>query len=103
MKRVISVKRLREFWQRHPDAEMPLRTWYRIALKAGWRNLQDVRINYPHADGITVSSGRTVTVFNNGGNKYRLIVDILYAAQVIYVCRALTHAEYSKGRWKDQL
>jgi mRNA interferase HigB len=103
MRRVISVKRLREFWQQHPGAEIPLRTWYRVASKASWRRLQDVRSDYPHADAVTAASGRTVTVFNMGGNKYRLIVDILYAVEVVYVCTVLTHAEYSKGRWKDQL
>lgn len=103
MKRVISVKRLRQFWQRHPDAEAPLRSWYRMALKAQWGNIQAVRATFPHADAVTVASGRTVTVFNIGGNKYRLIVDLLYEVEVVYVCVVLTHAEYSKGRWKDQL
>jgi mRNA interferase HigB len=103
MKRVISVKRLREFWRRHPDAETPLRTWYRIAMKALWQSLHDVRADYPHADAVTAASGRTVTVFNIAGNKYRLNVDLLYGPQIIYVCTVLTHAEYSKGRWKDQL
>ena len=68
-----------------------------------WRNLRDVRADYPSADGVKVTSGRTVIIFNIGGNKYRLIVDILYPVQVIYVCMVLTHAEYSKGRWKDVL
>ena len=103
MKRVISVKRLREFWRRHPDAEAPLRDWYRVASKATWRHLQAVRADYPHADGAAVASGRIVTVFNIGGNKFRLVVDILYRVQVIYVCTVLTHAEYSKNQWKDQL
>ena len=103
MKRVISLKRLRGFWQRHSDAEAPLRDWYRTALKASWRHLQDVRLDYPHADAVIVASGRPVTVFNICGNKYRLVVDIVYRAQVIYVCTVLTHAEYSKNRWKDQL
>ena len=103
MERVISIKRLREFWQRHPDAETPLRDWYRTALKTPWRHLQDVRIEYPHADPVVVASGRTVTVFNICGNKYRLVVDILYRVHVIYVCTVLTHAEYSKQRWKDNL
>jgi len=103
MDRVISVKRLRRFWQKHTDAEEPLRRWYRTALKASWRNLQDVRRDYSHADAVIVASGRPVTVFNIAGNKYRLIVDILYRVQVIYVCAVLTHAEYSKNRWKDNL
>lgn len=103
MRRIISIKRLREFWQQHPDAEGPLRVWYRTALKATWTHLQAVRADYPHADAVVVACGRTVTVFNRGGNKYRLIVDILYTVQVIYVCVVLTHAEYNKRKWKDQL
>lgn len=62
-----------------------------------------MRADYPHADAVSVASGRTVTGFNVGGNKYRLIVDILYPVEVIYVCTVLTHADYSNGRWKDQL
>lgn len=103
MRRVISIKRLREFWQRHADAELPLRAWYRTATKARWRHLQDVRADYPHADGVPVASGRTVAVFKMCGNKHRLIVDILYSVQVIYVATVLTHAEYSKDQWKNQL
>jgi mRNA interferase HigB len=103
MKRVLSVKRLRAFWQRHADSEDSLREWYRTALKATWRHLQEVRIDYPHADPALVASGRIVTVFNICGNKYRLVADILYKVQVIYVCAVLTHAEYSKDRWKKNL
>ena len=103
MERVISLKRLREFWERHPDAEASLRHWYRTALKVTWRHLHDVRTDYSHADAVMVASGRPVTVFNICGNKYRLIVDILYRTQVIYICTVLTHGEYSKGRWKDKL
>jgi mRNA interferase HigB len=103
MKRVISVKRLREFWKRYPDSEDQLRDWYRTAIKAGWRHIQDVRVGYPHADAVIVGSGRPITVFNMCGNKYRLLCDILYRVQVIYVCDVLTHAEYSKGRWRANL
>jgi mRNA interferase HigB len=42
------------------------------------------------------------TVFNIGGNKYRLITKIKYARQVIYIRRVLTHPEYSKEKWKDE-
>lgn len=102
--RVIAMSGLREFWQAgHTDAEKPLRDWYRIASKAVWRSLDDVRRIYPHADGVKVASGRNVVVFNIGGNKYRLIVDVLYQVQVAYVCMVMTHAEYDKDRWKQEL
>lgn len=101
--RVISRKRLREFAERFPDASEPLEKWYRLFREAEWENLQDVRRVFPHADLVTVESGNTVTVFNIGGNKYRLIAAIHYNRQCVYVLRVLTHAEYSKNLWKDTL
>jgi mRNA interferase HigB len=103
MKRVISIRRLREFWGEHPDAETPLREWYKVALKADWNNLQGVRQTYSSADAVGADSGATMTVFNIGGNKYRLITSIWYGGQQVYVKQVLTHAEYSKNRWKKQL
>lgn len=70
--RVIRLKLLREFRQRHPDSERPLRPWYKTVLQADWKTLQDVRTLYPHADGVA-DDKETLTVFNIGGNKYRLI------------------------------
>ena len=29
--RVISIKLLRSFWEKYPDAEQPLRQWYKTA------------------------------------------------------------------------
>jgi len=101
--RVITLKRLREFAQRHPDAAEPLQNWYRLFREAKWENLQEVRRVYPHADAVTVASGKTVTVFNICGNKYRLIAAIHYNRQRVYVLRLLRHAEYSRDFWKRTL
>ena len=101
--RVITRKRLREFAQRCPDAAEPLRKWEHVFRAAEWESLQEVRRVYPHADAVTVTSGNTVTVFNIRGNKYRLITAIHYNRQRVYILRLLTHAEYSKGFWKDSL
>lgn len=98
--RVISQKVLRDFWRRHPDAESPLREWFKAALAARWRNLVDVRSLYPHADAVRCRHG-VLTVFNIGGNKYRLIVRIRYEWQLVNVRGVLTHAEYDLDDWKD--
>ncbi len=92
---VISKKKLREFWETHPDAKEPLDKWFRVASKATWQSLADVRAVFPHADAVY-----DCTVFNIGGNKYRLIVSIDYKRQVIYVKHVLTHSEYDKENWK---
>lgn len=86
---------LKDFAALNKGAESPLDSWYRVAKKAHWRNIADVRLSYPHADAV----GRC-TVFNIGGNKYRLIVKIEYKLQTVYIKRVLIHAEYDKGDWK---
>ncbi len=99
--RVISLKRLREFWDLHPDAELPLRHWYKTTLKADWRNLSEVRQTYSHADGVRSKSGETLTVFNIAGNKYRLIARIRYEFRLVNVRCVLTHRAYDEGKWKE--
>ncbi len=93
---VISRKKLRQFWEEHPDAETPLRAWLQIARQAEWETFADVRAVFAHADQI----GR-FTVFNIGGNKYRLIAVIHYNRGKVYVRHVLTHKEYDRGHWKD--
>jgi mRNA interferase HigB len=92
---IISKKRLREFWKKHPDAKEPLLAWYRVTAKARWVSLADTKLDFPHADLVGVC-----TVFNIKGNNYRLISVIRYRAQRVYILHVLTHKEYDKGRWK---
>ena len=65
------LRRLREFWAEHPDAEASLRSWYRVAKQARWQRFTDVRAHYRSADQV----GK-FTVFNIAGNAYRLITVI---------------------------
>jgi mRNA interferase HigB len=92
---VISFQAIKEFVRKHKDSNSSLNSWYRIATKAEWKNLAEVKQSYPHAD----LYGRC-TIFNIGGNKYRLIAKIDYRAQVLLIRKILTHAEYDKDKWK---
>lgn len=51
--------------------------------------------DYPHADLVGAC-----TVFNIGGNKYRLVTAIIYGIWRVYVRNLLTHLEYSRNTWK---
>ena len=93
---VISRKRLLEAATRLADLSAPLDAWYRIAKKAQWRSLEQVREFFPSADGV----GK-YTVFNIKGNTFRLIVEINYRTGRIYIRHVLTHAAYDKGGWKS--
>lgn len=99
--RVISLKPLWKFWERRPDAERPLRQWYKTTTHAQWSSLRDVQRDYPHADGVRIRGNETLTIFNIGGNKYRLIARIRYDYQLVNVRAVLTHKEYAAGEWKE--
>lgn len=91
---------MQDFWLKHPDAEAALRQWHKTALAAEWRSLVDVRRVYPHADAVSTTKTGPLTVFNIGGNKYRLIARIKYEWQLVNVRCVLRHSEYDKGNWK---
>lgn len=99
--RVISLRPLRDFWERHADAEAPLRHWYKLAVHAEWSSLQDARKDFPHADGVENNLGETLTFFNIAGNNYRLIARVRYDYKLMNIRALLTHAEYDKGKWKN--
>jgi len=91
--RVISRKKLREFAAAHPQAEAPLDQWYRVARAAEWQSHGDVHRVYGSADRV----GK-YTVFNIGGNKYRLVVEINHDKGRVFVRHVFTHREYDD--WK---
>jgi mRNA interferase HigB len=92
---VISKKKLREFWEEHPRAKTALEAWYQVTRHAEWGNFADVRAAFNAADQV----GK-FTVFDIGGNKYRLIAVIHYDRGKVFVRHVLTHAEYDEGSWK---
>lgn len=93
---LISRKKLREFWNIHSDSAGPLQSWSKVVEHAQWLNFSDVRRIYAGADQV----GR-FTVFNIGGNKYRLIAVIHFNRRKLYVRHVLTHKEYDNGNWKN--
>jgi len=92
---VISRKKLVEAASKHSDLAEPLDSWYRLAKRAVWRSILDVRQTFPSADAVA-----DFTVFNIKGNSYRLITEINYRTGRIFLRHVLTHAEYSKEGWK---
>jgi mRNA interferase HigB len=92
---VLSKKRLREFWQRHADAELSLLRWHKLVSKAHYRDFNALRADFPSADWV-----EGLVVFNIGGNKYRLVADVRFDRALVFVKVVLTHREYDKGAWK---
>lgn len=90
--RIIKRKTLKEFWERHADAEQPLKAWFHEVALANWGDPSDIKKHYRSADFIR---GNRV-VFNIKGNTYRVIVHIHYNTQVVFIRFVGTHAEYDK-------
>jgi len=90
--RVIAKSTLREFWEKYPDCEQQLKTWYQEADSAHWNGPTDIKKDYPSAS--ILMDNRVV--FNIKGNNYRLIVRINYSYQMIWLRFVGTHAEYDK-------
>jgi len=100
---VVTKRRLQQYWIRHPDARSWLENWYKLVSAARWRSLDEVRRVFPHADLVRMGSGKSATVFNVCGNKHRMATAIHYNTGKIFVLALMTHAEYDKDKWKEQL
>jgi mRNA interferase HigB len=92
--RVIVKSSLKKFWERPggADARGPLHSWYEEALEAKWRTPQDIKNQFASAS----ICGNNRVVFNVGGNKYRLVVEVQYQAGIVWVKFVGTHAQYDR-------
>lgn len=90
--RIIKRKPLNEFATRFPDAKGQLDAWYHEVKKAQWQTPADIKEKYGSAS--ILKDNRVV--FNICGNKYRLVVLILYPIGTVYIRFIGTHEEYDQ-------
>jgi mRNA interferase HigB len=93
---IITTARLKAFYEKNPDAKANLEYWNKITRTTQWQNFAEVRQTFSSA-----SQVRNLTIFNIGGNKYRLITYIDYQTNKVFIRHVLTHAEYDTGKWKN--
>lgn len=87
---IVAVKFLRAFWEKHPDAEQPLKSWVDEVRKAAWMQPAEIKAQYRSA---SILKNRRVA-FNIKGNDYRLVAAVAYHYQAVYVKFIGTHKEY---------
>lgn len=90
--RIISHRRLVEFWKSHSDVEQPLRAWYTEAKRASWNSPAEIKATYRS---VSIFSDNRV-VFNIKGNTYRLVVVVEYTQGKMFIRFVGTHAEYDR-------
>ena len=74
----------------------PLAIWYAIMSKTEFASLAGLKRTYGSVDKV----GK-YTVFDIGGNKFRLVAAIHYNRKKVYIRHVLTHAEYDRDKWKE--
>ncbi len=90
--RIISKKKIRDYVKNNAQAELPLTEWYFVMRECKSKSLIALRKIFNSVDSVN-----GYTVFNIGGNNYRLITAIHYNTQYCYIRTIWTHAEYSKS------
>lgn len=90
--RIIARKTLVEYWQKHPDCEEALKSWFYEAKNADWKTPVEIKRIYRN---VSILKNNRV-VFNICGNKYRLVVIVHFTAGIIFIRFIGTHKEYDK-------
>lgn len=90
MERIFSKSTLREFWEKYPETEQYLKTWYDTAIRAEWKTPNEVKSTYVNASILKDSR----IVFNIKGNAYRMIAKFNFEKQWVFVRFIGTHHEY---------
>ena len=94
--KIISNRALRLFAVENPKADAPLQGWRRVIEKNRFDNWAELKLVFRSIDKVG-----DLTVFDIGGNKYRLITYIRFEQQIVYIKAVLTHRDYDKGAWKS--
>lgn len=91
---IISKKALQMFWVKHPQAKAPLEAWYRVVSLTSFEHFAAIKQAFNAADYVP-----PFTVFDVGGNNFRVIAVIHYNRQKLYIRNVFTHADYD--RWSQ--
>jgi mRNA interferase HigB len=95
--RVISKRPLRDFWLLHPEARPMLEEWFRKASRTVAASFPALRETFGAADYVD-----GYTIFDVGGNRWRIAAVIHYDKQRVYVRDVMTHAEYDRNAWRKR-
>ena len=86
-----------------PRVASSLRQWVKVVRHVRRASFAELRRTFPSADLVRGRSGRNVVVFNVGGDDFRLVCAVHFNTGMVFALRFMTHAEYSKDAWKDEL
>lgn len=101
--RIIAPSTIVKWGKKYPRAKDRLESWRTITESATWSHAPDMKTAFPSADPVKVKSGRTVYIFNIRQNEFRLVCAVHFNTGKVFALRFMTHNEYQKGDWKNEL
>lgn len=92
--RIIKEKTLVDYCKqdKYKNAKTSLESWVKDINNAKWKSSNELKEKYKNASII----GNKRVIFNIKGNDYRLIVDIEYKINLVFIIWLGTHQEYDK-------
>jgi len=94
---IITQKRIWQAKIKHPRSSNSLDCWYRIVKKNNFANFSTLKQVFN-----TVDKVGCYYIFDIGGNKIRLIANIHFNRQKIYIRAIISHIEYEKNNWQKE-
>jgi len=89
---IIARKTLLDYCKKYPEGAKSLHEWYHEMVKSNYRTFNKLKKDYPNVSIV----GDDRVVFNVLGNRYRLVVRIVFEYKAIQVKWFGSHAEYDK-------
>ena len=100
---MISRKKLKAFWESRPERKRHVNAfldWFKLTRKARWQNFHDAKATFGQTDVTAGHTGGTATIFDIGGNKYRVVAHVDYLRQTVKIEAVMDHREYDRNLWK---
>jgi mRNA interferase HigB len=97
--RIISFRKLREFFEKDPAAKVPMQDWFKRARKADWENFSDIKKTFGSVDSV----GNERYVFNVRGNHYRIVAKVMFVFKRVYIRWVGNHKDYDRIKNIDKL
>ncbi len=92
---IISQKRIWEAMEEYPECASALDGWYRIMKRNKFSSFASLRSVFGNVDKVG-----ELYVFDVGGNKLRLIANIHFRLQRVYIRSILNHKQYDVNKWR---
>ena len=87
---IITRRTLLEYCKKYPVAATALFEWYHELVIADYKNFNELKMDYPNASLV----GDDRVVFNIMGNKFRLVIRIVFEFKSIQIKWFGNHTEY---------